>query len=137
MRTSGQPLPLVELCWPSLVRGPDQRWTFAPEFEGQLFEQLCAMKADPHLAENVVGLFELANFLFQEHDAPDAAAAILRALHRARPQLPLRDQAVAALYAANDQGLARVIKRAPTANAPAPPGTLKAHRYTNPGRTRG
>ena len=131
------PIPLLELCWRQLRAQADATYLIDADGEARLVEGLLASRDDPGLAEGVQALFEGATILFQEHHSPDAAAAILRALHRASPQLPLREQAVQAIQAANAGGLDHVLKRAPAVGAGAPEGSIKAHRFANPGRTRG
>jgi hypothetical protein len=130
-------LPLLELCRRHLHAEGDGRYLLDSQGEAALVEGLIAFRDDPRLAEGVQALFEAATTLFNEHQSPDAAAAILRALHRARPKLQLREQAAQAIQAAHEGGLAHVVKQAPTEGATAPEGSIKAHRFANPGRTRG
>lgn len=129
-------IPLLELCWRQLVpRGSG--YAVKAGGEDALFEGLLAQREDPGLARGVHALFEAACLLHDEDGSPDAAAAILRALERARPHLPLRDQVQDAIQAASARGLDHVERRAPKLGAAAPEGSLKAHRFGNPGRTRG
>lgn len=135
--TSPAPIPLLELCWRQLRPGPDGAYLIDADGEARLVEGLLASRDDPGLAEGVQALFEGATILFHEHRSPEASGAILRALHRAGPQLPLREQAVQAIQAAQGEGLSHVLKQAPSLGASAPQGSIKAHRFANPGRTRG
>lgn len=131
------PIPLLELCWKQLRAAPNGGYLMEPSGEAALFEGLLAARADSDLAHGVHALFEAACVLHDEEGSPDAAASILRVLARARPQLPLRTQAMDAIQNAADRGLDHVERKAPKLGEATPEGTLKAHRFANPGRTRG
>lgn len=131
------PIPLLELCWRQLRPAPDGGYLIEPAGEEALVQGLLSCRADPGLAEGVEALFEAATILFHEHQSPLAAEVILKALHRARPHLPLQEQAAQAILAAQERGLSHVLKQAPTVGTAAPEGSIKAHRFANPGRTRG
>jgi hypothetical protein len=134
--TAPEQIPLLELCWRLLEPASGGGYLMSKKGEAALVQGLLDAKADPNLAVGVHALFEAAFVMHEDEASPDAAAAILRALNQARPQLPLREQAVAAIQAASEGGLNHVEKRAPALGASAPEGSIKAFRFSKPGKTR-
>jgi hypothetical protein len=130
-------IPLLELCFQQLQPVTGGGYSIDANGETKLFEGLIAFRADPGLAQGVHALFEAACLLHDEEASTEAAATILRALARARPQLPLREQALEAIQTASTRGLDHVERRAPRFGEASPEGTIKAHWFANPGRTRG